>query len=146
MGTNQYGRRTWDVEEYAAKAQLKDTKAEKVVLTNDQILNQINSRTLTKSQWFNCEMCQRRFKDSLQLSDHLSSAQHLSQLEKIQPTATEKVDLAVVKTHLRKLHNKLLNEGWLEGLGFGGSQQERMQRQEEINTSTNKNKKQKVQL
>lgn len=124
------------MEEYARRAaEPNKDETPKRALSNAAILAQINpeNQTLAKDNWFRCELCNRRFKDSVKLADHIAGAQHAANLSKFkQENPQQAPTLESVKTHMRKLKTRLEREGWLEGLGFGGSTQERLLRQQEI--------------
>lgn len=135
MSKNQYGRRVWDVEEYAKRAGVPEEKKQlNQSLSNDSILRQIDPLTqkLTKDDWFRCDLCNRRFKDSIKLADHISGGQHLVNLAKQKTEPLIEPDLESVKAHLRKLKSKLDKQGWLPGIGLNGSTEERIQRQLEV--------------
>lgn len=87
---NQFGRKTWDVEEYTKIAKNRNKFKHKIVNNsnnnnnNNNIINQIN---LTNTQfgeeesWFKCDICRRKFKDTLKLSEHFSSKMHIDKLK-----------------------------------------------------------------
>lgn len=133
---NQYGRRVWDVEEYAKRAgKTGEVKRGKGPVSNESILRQIDplNQKLVKDEWFRCDLCNRKFKDSVKLADHISGAQHAANMNKFKEENPEiQPDLESVKIHLRKLKLKLDKQGWLAGLGLGGSTEERIKRQMEI--------------
>ncbi|OUT23591.1 hypothetical protein CAS74_001916 [Pichia kudriavzevii] len=64
MSTNQYGRRTWDVDEYAQRKRVKEARGGFVSSVHQE------TGTLFGSD-------QRRFKDTQALAVHCSSRQHL---------------------------------------------------------------------
>lgn len=90
-----FGRKTWDVEEYAEKAKnrrsdskIENSKNDKKQLGDrSKLLQQIgnekdndNNIFVGDKAWFSCELCRRRFKDNLKLVEHLNSKEHLSKL------------------------------------------------------------------
>lgn len=118
---NQYGRRTWNIEEYEEKSRNKDTKKTKIEVTkNDLTLNGLlkqvntqnnnNSRFGIENSWFTCKLCNRRFKDSLKLTEHYSSRQHKENLSKhgVKETNVEfkEINLENVKLFLQMLKSR----------------------------------------
>lgn len=96
--TDQYGRKTWDVDEYAAKAGKKEEQKPNVALKNSSVLQQrahlidlavlaVGTHTLVSSSTtathgrnkrfgFFCPLCDLSFRDTLALVDHFNSLQH----------------------------------------------------------------------
>lgn len=108
---NQYGRKTWDVEEYSkiSKQRRINRYNNKNNDTNNEILiknflnkeNKILSNNLNKvesdlfgeeNNWLVCHLCNRRFKDSLKLSEHLSSKMHLNNVKKLEQLKKESLN------------------------------------------------------
>lgn len=140
-GKNQYGRKTWDVDAYARIAKERrenrgynGTKSGVSVIRNskkEDILRQAvgdrvsegegvngESRFGEDNSWFKCQVCRRRFKDSLKLSEHLSSRMHRERLKELKLEMPEEggeganapITLDRVKKHLavlaeRKAHS-----------------------------------------
>lgn len=137
-GKNQYGRKTWDVDAYARIAKERrenrghnGTKSGANVIRNlkkEDILRQaVGGRTGEReavdgesqfgedNSWFTCQVCRRRFKDSLKLSEHLSSRMHRERLKELKvETSVESGDdhntpitLDRVKKHLAVLAQRM---------------------------------------
>lgn len=127
---NQYGRRTWDVEEYAQRRNGREKRSKQAQyqgsLEKEHILRQItgpdsDSRFGEENSWLVCRICKRRFKDSLKLSEHLSSKMHLDRVRELEAQrggkggpgvegAEEKdITLENVKRHLEKLKSRMGN-------------------------------------
>ena len=140
MEKNQYGRKTWDVAEYArihkarkqgtlGASKGKDkTESEKRRLQTDsvqRIVGGIGIGGLGNSDdssfgfgdansWFTCRLCNRRFKDTLKLSEHFSSKMHLANLKELESTNgvsaganNKEITVENVKMHLADLKMRL---------------------------------------
>ncbi|GMM44077.1 hypothetical protein DAPK24_006520 [Pichia kluyveri] len=95
MEKNQYGRKTWDVEEYSKIRKVdKDSK----VVTSRSIENILNDKVFG-NEWFKCDLCNRKYKDSLKLSQHFSSKLHLNNIQQVDE---KEITLENVKEHLMK--------------------------------------------
>jgi hypothetical protein len=111
---NQYGRRTWDVEAYAFKNDEKRTKRENIVdnLSENGIIRQtqIDNETIfgIENSWFTCKLCNRRFKDSLKLSEHYGSKQHIDNVSRLNKGKKEEMEITLdnVKSFLNGLKNR----------------------------------------
>lgn len=132
---NQYGRKTWDVDAYAKVAKERRSRGNKrvgdrissgsVAVSTEDILRQANAVGNEEyfgeeNSWFVCKLCNRRFKDSLRLSEHLSSKQHLENLAKYKKARQNRkeregggedgeveITLENVKKHLQDLAKEL---------------------------------------
>ncbi|KAG0679824.1 U4/U6.U5 snRNP associated protein [Pichia californica] len=131
---NQYGRKTWDVDEYARVAKerkrtgngrrIDDEFIKKNLnngISNDEILafnirsNNNNEQQETifgeDNSWFVCRICNRRYKDTMMLTEHLSSKQHQINLQKIKNDKDceikikKDITLENVKEHLYRLRD-----------------------------------------
>lgn len=132
---NQYGRKTWDVAEYA-----RIHKARKRGKNNDGEMQGDDAHTIAKrraqkdtvqsiignsglndgedtrfefgeaNSWFTCRVCNRRFKDSLKLSEHFASKMHMMKLKEIgaeEDTQCEKeITVENVRKHLEELSKR----------------------------------------
>lgn len=137
-GKNQYGRKTWDVDAYARIAKerregtshsqnknganaIKNSKKENILRqavggSNSGGHAEDNSRFGEDNSWFKCQVCRRRFKDSLKLSEHLSSRMHQDRMRELSRESEEEVGgfthrntpitLEKVKQHLAMLAEK----------------------------------------
>lgn len=91
MSTNQYGRRTWDVDEYAQRKRVKEARGGFVSSVHQETGTLFGS----DQSWFVCEPCRRRFKDTQALAVHCSSRQHLENVPREEEPAITLANVVV---------------------------------------------------
>lgn len=96
MSVDQYGRRTWNVEDYQNKKKVHKEQPKSQTITNKSSSQIVYKNKLLKQSHskdgFSCTVCNWTFKDTLSLINHMNSIEHLLKFTKFDDEESEMLD------------------------------------------------------